>query len=469
MTKQMTAPMPDAKPEPSAPARHGNVDRLLNGPIGGTLFRLSAPNTVGFLVASVVTVTEMWFVGQLGTTALAGLALGFPMFMLMMMLSAGSMGGAIAAIVARAVGGGDQEAAEALAWHALAIALLASILFAFAFLFLGEGLFILLGGRGDVLVATLAYAEVAFYGGVAVWMANTFSSLLRGAGDMKTPARAMLLAAAIQIPVGGALTLGWGPVPGLGIVGVAWGAVVAFAISGLYQAMRLVSGRSGLHLHLNALRFRPALFQQILRLGMVASVSPVLTISTVVILTGLVSTFGEEALAGFGIATRLEFILVPIVFGIGAAMISMVGANIGAGQVARAERIGWTGGLSAALIAGAIGSLTAIWPEAWSGLFTTDSQVMMTAGLYLIIVGPFYAFHGLGLSLYFASQGAGAVHWPVLATIVRLFVTAGGGMIAVKYFDIGLAELPWFVVAGMVVYGGGTAMSVYLGAWRKVR
>ncbi|MBC8241518.1 MAG: MATE family efflux transporter [Alphaproteobacteria bacterium] len=467
MNNHVDAMISDAAAATQAPPpRHRNVEILLNGPIGPTLARLAAPNTIAFLVGSGVAVAEMWFVGQLGTHALAGLALGFPIFMLMMMLSAGALGGAMAAAVARAVGSHRTGQAEALAWHALIIALAAAGFFTLFYRLYGAAFYTFLGASGETLAAVIAYSDIVLVGGVVIWLVNAFSSLLRGAGDMKSPALAMLLAAAIQIPLGGALALGWGPFPRIGIAGVAWGAVIAFAIAALFLGYRLVSGRSGLRLRLAALRLRWTLFREILDVGLVASISPITSVATVIMLAGLVSGFGDAALAGFGIAARLEFLLIPIVFGIGAAMIAMVGANMGAGQLARAHRIGWTGGLAAAVIAGAIGSATALWPGAWAGLFTENMPVLMAATVYLTIVGPFYAFHGLGLSLYFASQGAGTVIWPVLFGGARLLITAGGGIVAVQSFNMGFAGLPWFVAASMAVYGLGTALSIYLGAWR---
>lgn len=158
--------------------------------------------------------------------------------------------------------------------------------------------------------------------------------------------------------------------------------------------------------------------------------------------------------------------MIPIIFGIGAAMIAMVGANMGAGQLARAHCIGWTGGLAAA-IACAIGTATALWPGAWAGIFTEAEPVRLPAALYLTTVGPFYAFHGLCLSLYFAAQGADAVTWPVVFTAVRLVVTAGGGFLAVETFGLGFDALPVVVAASMVVLGLGNAASVYAGAWRR--
>ncbi|MFP6749833.1 MAG: MATE family efflux transporter [Alphaproteobacteria bacterium] len=464
---RLDTPLTDQQP-PSP--RHRNVERLLNGSIPGTLARLAAPNVIVFLLGSGVTVAEMWFVGQLGTTALAGLALGYPMFMLMMMLSAGSMGGAMAAAVARAVGAGQTRKAEDLGWHALLLALAGSALFALAYLFFGPAFYAFLGGRGETLAAAIAYSDVALVGGFVMWLANALSSILRGSGDMKTPALAMFLAAALQIPLSAVLTLGWGPIPSLGIAGVAWGALAALAASATFMVYRLstVSDEDGgLRLPLALPRPRWELFREILDVGAVASLSPVLTVATVIILTGLISRFGDAALAGFGIASRLEFLLIPIIFGIGAALIAMVGANIGGGQLARAHRIAWTGGFAAALIAGAIGIVTSLWPEAWAGIFTDTPAVLMAATAYLTIVGPFYAFHGLGLSLYFASQGAGTVIWPVAFTAVRLLVTAGGGFLAVHVFELGFGALPVFVAAGMVVFGLGTAASIYGGAWRR--
>jgi len=444
------------------------VDRLLNGSIGGTLWRLSAPNTIGFLVTSGVAVAEMWYVGQLGTQSLAGLALGFPMFMLMMMLSAGAMGGAMAAAVARAVGAGRADRTEALVWHALVIALVTGGLFSLAFLAFGPALYTFLGGTGGTLAAAVDYSNVLFTGILVVWLFNAFGSVLRGAGDMKSPALAMILAAAVQIPFSGALALGWGPLPRLGIAGVAWGTLMAYAIATVFLGVLLMSGRRGIRLRVRALQLRWALFKDILRVGLVASASPVLTVTTVILLTGLASRFGDAALAGFGIGSRLEFLLIPVIFGIGAALIAMVGTNIGAGQMARAHRIAWIGGAAATVIAGLIGSAAALWPEAWATIFTDNGAVLVAASAYLIIVAPFYAFHGLGLSLYFASQGAGTVIWPVVAGALRLAVAAGGGILAVLFFDVTFEGMLVFVAAGMVVFGLGTTSSVWFGAWRRV-
>ncbi len=119
------------------------------------------------------------------------------------------------------------------------------------------------------------------------------------------------------------------------------------------------------------------------------------------------------AVAGFGTGARLEYLLIPMIFGIGAPLVALVGTNIGAGQRERALRIGLTGGALAFVLTEAIGIAAAIWPEQWLMLFSNEPDVIAAGSAYLRIVGPTYGFFGLGLALYFASQGAGRLFWPL--------------------------------------------------------
>lgn len=120
----------------------------------------------------------------------------------------------------------------------------------------------------------------------------------------------------------------------------------------------------------------------------------------------MVATFGEVALAGYGIGSRIEFLLIPLVFGIGAAMTSLVGLSVGAGNYDRAEHIGCIGAFFAAGLTGFVGWVLALFPDVWIYTFTNDPETFDAARSYIQIVGPFFAFQGLGLSLYFASQGS---------------------------------------------------------------
>lgn len=117
----------------------------------------------------------------------------------------------------------------------------------------------------------------------------------------------------------------------------------------------------------------------------------------------------------------------PLVFGLGAPLVALVGTNIGAGQRERALRVALTGGALSFILCEAIGLAAALWPVSWSGLFGQDPGMMAAGVAYLHYAGPFYGFFGLGLSLYFASQGAGRLGWPLLAGFPRMVLAVGGG------------------------------------------
>ena len=182
-----------------------------------------------------------------------------------------------------------------------------------------------------------------FGGAVAYWLYNTLSAVVRGTGNMALPATVMVANGAIYLALSPALIMGWGPLPRLGVAGAAAASVTSFALGSLVLGVYLASGRSLVTLSLARFRPRWALFRDILRVGAPGSLNTVFTNLTIVLVTALVGPFGAHALAGYGMGARLEYLQIPLVFGLGAALVTMVGTNIGAGQLARAQRVAWVG------------------------------------------------------------------------------------------------------------------------------
>lgn len=443
-------------------------NRLRDGPILPTLIALTAPNLVALVSSAVVTIGETIYVGRLGVASLAGVSLVFPVMMLMQMMSAGAMGGGISGAVSRAIGAGDMERARSLAFNALAIGVSAGLGFAIIIGLAGPTVFALLGGRGEALSEATTYAGVAAFGIVAIWIANTLASVARGSGDMAGPAFLILLAGLLQIVIGGALGLGLGPLPRLGVAGVAFGQVVGFVCAAGLLVMRLRAPTARVRLALDPSLFDRARIGDILRVGLPATLSPIQSVLTILILTALVARFGPEALAGYGIGARLEFLLIPIAFAVGVACVPMVGAAIGAGDVARARRVAWTAGALATGALGVLGALVMLAPDLWGRLFVSDEAVLSVTREYLTIAGFGFPFFGMALCLYFASQGAGRVGGPIAAQALRLAIVIVGGW-AIVATDAPLWALFALSTAAMVAQGLGTAAAIHFTPWRAAR
>jgi len=446
---------------PSSP-----LDRLQNGPILSTLLRLSLPNVLAMVMTVAVGIAETYYVGHLGTAPLAAMALVFPFAMLSGMLSAGAMGGGVSSAISRALGAADLPRANQLALHALLIGTVAGVVYSALFLALGPMLYRLLGGTGTVLDEAARYSAVLFSGALLVWLSNTLASVLRGTGNMRVPSVGIFATAILQIVLGGLCGLGAGPIPAMGMPGIAIGHIIATGAGVVYFAWFLWAGKSRLSLRLRALHVQRTMLHDILRVGAVAMISPLQSVLTVLIFTGLIARLGTEALAGYGIGQRLEFLLIPISFGIGVASVPMVGMAIGAGKVTRARRVAWTAAALSALNLAAIGLWVSVAPTQWAGLFTSDAAVLQLACQYLVTAGPAFAFFGMGLTLYFASQGSGKVLGPVIAGTLRLALVAGvGSWLATQ--GHGADAYFWLVAAAMVLYGLSTVALVRMTPWAR--
>jgi putative MATE family efflux protein len=437
-----------------------SAERFLSAPIIPTLLRLSAPGVLLVLFQSMVSIGDTYFVGRLGTGPLAGLALVFPLIMLLQMTSAGAMGGGVSSAIARALGAGNAAAARRLVVHALVIACAMGAAFTFLIVFFGRGIYGLLGAKDEILQHALAYSNVVFVGATVVWIANTLSSILRGSGNMLLPALALIGAAVVHVPLSAALVLGLGPMPKLGIAGAGVAYVVTFGISALAMALAVFRRTSALRPGAGDFRLEGRVFLDILRVGGVSVLSALQTVLTAVILTGFVGRYGAPALAGFGVGLRLELLQIPLVFAVGQALVVLVGTHVGAGQGARAKRIAWVGAALAASISLVIGGAAALVPHAWVSLFSADPGVLDSGARYLRTVAPFYPFLAVGMAFYFASQGAGRVMLPVLAGTARLAIVIVGGVAVAS-----LQGIFAVIAAGLAAYGVLTMFTVMRARW----
>ncbi len=442
------------------------TQEFLTQPVMPLLIRMSAPNTVAFFIQSIVVLTEVWFISKLGTNSLAAVALAFPLLMITQTMSGGALGGAITSAIARSMGANDIDKAERLIWHSVVISLGGAFTFLLFFLLFGEQLLFLLGGRGDILKESYTYCSYLFLGGLILWLSGSMSAVLRGMGNMRFPATLMICTSFLQVFLSGGFILGWYGFPQIGVPGAAIATLISASVMVVIIFLKLLSKSIPVKLRMKQLILSRDLFNNIFEVAIPASVSPLLTVGTILVLTGLVGTFGTEALAGYGIGSRVEFLMIPLIFGIGTAMTSIVGANIGAKNIIRAETVGIYGGTSAGVVSIFIGLTLALFPDAWIQFFTDDMKAFEVTKLYIQIVGPFYIFQGIGLSLYFASQGANAMKWPTIATIARFLIASIGGGISVHWLGFGIGSIFISSAIAMMIFGTMIFVSIKKGAWR---
>ncbi|MFL6948018.1 MAG: MATE family efflux transporter [Xanthobacteraceae bacterium] len=279
---------------------------------------------------------------------------------------------------------------------------------------------------------------------------------------MVVPAAAIIGSVTAHVLISPALIFGWGPLPALGPAGAGWGLTTSFGAGSLVLIAYLRSRRSLVRLSFRGVRLRRELFADILKVGVPGLINTAITNLSVVVLTGIAGHLGREAAIGYAMGARLEYILIPLAGGFGMAIVPLVGTNWGARQFRRAREIAWVGGATVAAGCAAVGLIVAFYPQAWMGLFSQDDEIVRVGTSYLRILGPIYGFYGLGMALFFATQGLGSVAFTVAANALRLTASAAGALIAIYWLDLGVTGFFAAVALGFCAYA-------MLTVWAMVR
>jgi Na+-driven multidrug efflux pump len=421
---------------------------------------LAAPTSLLAVLQVVAQLVETALAARQGTAALAGWAVLLPFALLLQQMSAGAMGGGVVSAVARALGAKRRDEASALVLHALIIAVIGGLLFAVGVSLIARPMLTAIAGAAAAEAAT-AYAWWLFgVGAVPAWLANTLASVLRGGGRHALAARTLIvmwvafpfLAWLLAEP------LGWG-LAGVGaaLALVSWAAAIAMA----FVVMR---GEAGF---VPSLRVKTSgeLFKRILAVGAVACTLAAIANLTTILVTAQLRGHGVAAVAAYGIAARLEFLVVPLAFGVGSALTALVGRAVGGGDWPTARRTAWVGGVLSFVVTGVIGLGVGVFALQFAQRFTSDANVAAIAATALAFTGPAFGGFGLGMAMYFASMGAGRMRWPVIAALARIGLAVGGGWWLANVAGFGLEGHFIGVALGITAYGVLTASSVRPGVW----
>jgi len=211
------------------PSTAARTKLLLEGPILPTLMRLAAPNILTLLAFAGVITFDGFFLGRIGTNALAGASLAFPWVMMVLQTTNSGMGAGVSSAVARALGAGRRDRADALVFHAFLLALAIAAIFSTVLLLGAPFMFRWMGGRDEMLADALSYANVALGGAVCICVSNLLGNTVRGTGNMSFPAAVLVGCVIVHIAISPVLIFGFGPLPALGPAGAGWGSLLPAA------------------------------------------------------------------------------------------------------------------------------------------------------------------------------------------------------------------------------------------------
>lgn len=399
------------------PLDHLPGNKLIHGPVFPQLIRLALPTVAVLFMTTLLSVAETYFVSALGLNAIAAASLVIPVMLLMTTVASAGIGGGVSSAIARTVGARRQDEAESLAWHAVVIGAVGGGLFSLLALIAGPVLYRSLGGSGISLKLAVLYSNILFGGAISFWILLLLQAALRGTGNVRVPAMTIIGSVVVGLILSPVLINGWLGAPRMGVAGAGLAQVLCSIAALVVVVVYMRSPHSTLRLRRYPLRRKH--FSAILGVGLLSSINVVMLALSVTALTAAAGAVSVAAIAGYGIASRLEMLLSPVMFGCGTAAITLVGVNLGAGNVARARRVAIVNVLFVAGVVGLVGLFVSLFPRLWLGLFTSDSTITAVGAQYLHMVAPFYAGIGVIFEPYFVGQGAQRILWPMIASVVR--------------------------------------------------
>ncbi len=417
------------------------------------ILRLAVPTVLALLLHSALLAEEAALIGKVSATKLAGAALVFPWLTLLGMMAAGGLGGGVASAISRAMGAGRRHEVIELIVHAVLLGGVVGAVMSGGLAIWCREIFAWQGGTGEVAATATAYGVITLAAGTFMWTCNILASIFRGLGNTLIPSKwnaVVSLVIACLIPPA---VLGWGPLPAGGVVGAAVVmAIYYFALTLIFiwQLLKHEVGRAGRN---RAVHFSWRHIGEILHVGGPSAFNTLLSVGTQLMATAMAAKISESALAAYGAVTRIEGLLMPFVFGIGSALVPLVGMNVGAGEWGQVRRLAWTGAGLGFAVAGLVGLLMWIFPAATMHFFTNDAAAISAGVHYLHWSAWAYGFWGLGVGMTFSCQGARRPITSLVASSARCVYVGLGGWWLMRPPGHGTGALGLVMGSSAIVFG----------------
>jgi putative MATE family efflux protein len=397
-------------------------NNLTESSILKSLLVLAVPIILVNILQTAYQLTDTFWVGRLGTDAVAAVSISFPLIFLMISLGGGlAMAGTI--LVAQYKGKNDQKAVNHITSQTLMMVVVVSVILAAIGYLLSPLLVKLMGAETGVYSSAVSYMKVSFIGMILVFTYIVFQSLMRGIGEVKIPVYIVLGTVLLNLILDPLFIFGYGFIPAFGVVGAAVATIVTQGLAAIFGIIILIKGRYHIQLHLNDLKPDMPLIKKMFRLGFPASIEQSTRALGITAMTFLVAGFGTLTIAAFGIGSRiLSFAIIPAL-GLSMATSTLVGQNIGAGKTKRAESIVKLSSLIGFVTLTILGILFFIFAEQISGIFIPgETETIAASAVFIRIMALTFGFIGLQQVLNGAFRGSGNTMITMILSIMTLWV-----------------------------------------------
>ncbi len=413
-----------------------NKSKLTTGKISTLLVKLTIPMIAGMMGMVIFNLVDTFFIGQLGKNQLAAMGFTFPIVMIVTSISVG-LGMGTSAVISREIGKGSSALVKHLATNSLLLGFPVIIVFAIAGFFTIEPLFSLMGAEGIVLEYIKEYMQIWYIGVPFVVIPMIGNNIIRATGDMKTPGMIMVAIATLNAVLDPLLIFGLGPFPEMGIAGGALATLFSRAVGMTVAFTVLIKREKIINFAVPKIKELLDSWKRILYIGVPAALAKLIIPLSLGIITRLVSEYGNSAVAGFGVASRLEALAMMLLFALSSVLIPFTGQNMGAGlkdRVLKALKLSYI----FSLIWGAFMFVLFLFTgKFFAGLFNKDPNIIATVVLYLNVVSVSYGFQGF---MIISSAALNGSHKPIhsaILSISRMFVFyIPLALLGAKYFDL---------------------------------
>ncbi|MDO8642338.1 MAG: MATE family efflux transporter [Candidatus Woesearchaeota archaeon] len=443
---------------------------LTEGSILKSLLTLAIPIVLATMLQTAYQLIDAFWVGRLGEAAVAAVALSFPIMFLLFSFGGGlAIAGTI--LVAQYRGKGNQQQVDYFAAQTVLMMLAVSVVLTILGYFMTPFLIRLMGAAPDVFPQAVSFLQISFLGMVAVFGSFVFQSLMRGVGDVKTPLLIILGSVILNFFLDPLFIYGYGSFPAFGVGGAAVATVITEGLAAIIGFSMLFSGKYGIHVKLSNLKPRFDVVKKMFLLGFPSSIDQSLRALGFIAMVVLVASFGTTAIAAYGIGMRiLGFIIIPAL-GLSIATSTLVGQNMGAGKIARAEKIAT---LSTLLGFGAltvIGILIFIFARPLSTFFIPgEEQVIALSTSFIHIIALTFGLISIHIVLSGVFRGAGDTMTPLVLALISLWLIQFPlAYVLSTYTALGVAGIWWAFPLANIINAVITILWYLRGSWKKKR